>query len=204
LKKKSKRRVAMSSRPLRLSERLAALAVLLLLAGCGGGKRPPVLATTPGGEGAAPSGTERPTQPVDEGPDFRPIEGESATGSDLSDWPASVSSEGGPLEDIHFEYDSATLTDTARVVLEKHALWLQSHREAKLTIEGHCDERGTVEYNLALGEQRARAARDYLVSLGVAATRLRTISYGKERPLDPGSGEEAWAKNRRDHFAVSS
>lgn len=193
----------MPSRPHRRTERTAALAVLLLLAGCGGGKRPPVLATTPGGEAYPPTGAESPTQPVDEGPDFRAIEGESATGSDLSDWPASVSDEGGPLEDIHFDYDSANLTDTARVVLEKHALWLQSHREAKVSVEGHCDERGTVEYNLALGEQRARAARDYLESLGVAADRLRTVSYGKERPLDPGTGEQAWARNRRAHFAVS-
>jgi peptidoglycan-associated lipoprotein len=193
----------MTSRPHRRTERTAALGVLLLLAACGGGKRPPVLATTPGGEGSSPAGTERKAQPVDEGPDVRPIEGEGATGADLSDWPASASEEGGPLEDIHFDYDSSTLTDAARVTLEKHALWLQSHREAKVTVEGHCDERGTVEYNLALGEQRARAARDYLQSLGVAADRLRTVSYGKERPLDPGTGEEAWAKNRRDHFAVS-
>ena len=70
-------------------------------------------------------------------------------------------------------------------------------------MEGHCDERGTVDYNLALGEQRARAARDYLVGLGVAADRLRVVSYGKERPLDPGHDEAAWAKNRRAHFAVS-
>jgi peptidoglycan-associated lipoprotein len=193
----------MTSRAHRHTERTAALAVLLLLAGCGGGKRPPVLATTPGGEGSPPAATERNAQPVDEGPDVRPIEGESATGADLSDWSASGPDEGGPLEDIHFDYDSANLTDAARVTLEKHALWLQSHREARVTVEGHCDERGTVEYNLALGEQRARAARDYLVSLGVAAERLRTVSYGKERPLDPGNGEEAWARNRRAHFAVS-
>jgi len=191
----------MPSRPDRRTERTAALAVLLLLAACGGGKRPPALATTPGGE-ASPTG-ERPVQPVDEGPDLRAMEGERATGSDLSDWPASFSGEGGPLDDIRFDYDSAALTDAARAALEKHALWLQGHREARVSVEGHCDERGTVEYNLALGEQRARAARDYLASLGVAADRLRTVSFGKERPLDPGTGEESWARNRRAHFAVS-
>ena len=72
-----------------------------------------------------------------------------------------------------------------------------------MTVEGHCDERGTVDYNLALGEQRARAARDYLVSLGVAAERVRVVSFGKERPLDAGHDEAAWAKNRRAHFALS-
>ena len=107
-------------------------------------------------------------------------------------WPTSTSSTTRPR-----------LTDEARAILEKHALWLQNHRSAKVAIEGHCDERGTVDYNLALGEQRARAARDYLVSLGVAGDRLTTVSYGKERPLDPASNEAAWAKNRRAHFLVS-
>jgi peptidoglycan-associated lipoprotein len=88
------------------------------------------------------------------------------------------------------------------VTLEKHALWLQNQRDVRLRLEGHCDERGTVDYNLALGEQRAQAARDYLLSLGVAPERLATVSYGKERPLDPGHEESAWARNRRVHFAV--
>ena len=99
--------------------------------------------------------------------------------------------------------DSAALGDEARATVESHALWLQGHRDVAVTVEGHCDERGTVDYNLALGEQRARATRDYLVSLGVAAERLRVVSYGKERPLDPGSDESAWARNRRARFAVS-
>ena len=98
--------------------------------------------------------------------------------------------------------DSAALTDEARTILEKHALWLQGQRELRVIVEGHCDERGTVEYNLALGEQRARAVRDYLASLGVAAARLKVVSYGKERPLDPGSDEAAMARNRRAHFNV--
>jgi peptidoglycan-associated lipoprotein len=138
---------------------------------------------------------------VDEGPDVRAVGGSRTAGSDLAT--GDLSGEGGPLADIHFAYDSAALSDEARATLERHALWLQNRREAKVTVEGHCDERGTVEYNLALGEQRARAARDYLVSLGVAAARLRTVSYGKERPLDPGNTAEAWAKNRRAHFVVS-
>ena len=119
---------------------------------------------------------------------MRAVEGEGATGSDIASGSAAAvdSGEGGPLADVRFEYDSAALTDAARAALGEHARGCRATRDARVTVEGHCDERGTVEYNLALGEQRARAARDYLVSLGVAADRLRTVSYGKERPLDTG------------------
>jgi peptidoglycan-associated lipoprotein len=175
-----------------------------LAAGCGGKKRPPAVSTAPPAS-SEPSGQTRPTEvpPAGEtGPDVRTLGAESARGEDFTPSNAETG-EGGPIEDIHFEYDSANLTDQARSTLEKHALWLQSHRAAQVMVEGHCDERGTVEYNLALGEKRARAARDYLVSLGVAAERLRTVSYGKERPLDGGSNEAAWAANRRAHFVVS-
>jgi peptidoglycan-associated lipoprotein len=188
----------------RLTGLVLTLAALLTVSACGK-KRTPVLATTPGGQGtgAAAEPLDRAgAQPLDEGPDVRAMEGEGAYGTDLAA-NALGSGEGGPLADIRFEYDSATLTDEARSTLEKHALWLQGRRDTRVTVEGHCDERGTVEYNLALGEQRARAARDYLASLGVAGERLRVVSYGKERPLDPGAGEASWARNRRAHFAVS-
>jgi peptidoglycan-associated lipoprotein len=144
-----------------------------------------------------------PAQPIDQGPDVVAMEGEYPTGSDLpTDYEATYE-EGSPLADVHFEYDSAALTEEARATLERHALWLQNHRDVRVTIEGHCDKRGTTDYNLALGEQRARSVWDYLVGLGVAADRLRTVSYGKERPLDPADTEEAFARNRRAHFAVS-
>ena len=175
-----------------------------LAAGCGGKKRPPAVSTAPPSSGE-PAGRSLPTEvpPAGEpGPDVRMLGAEAARGEDFTPSDAETS-EGGPLEDIHFEYDSPSLTDQARSVLEKHALWLQNHRGAKVLVEGHCDERGTVEYNLALGEKRARAARDYLASLGVAPDRLRTSSYGKERPLDTGSNEASWAANRRAHFTVS-
>jgi peptidoglycan-associated lipoprotein len=187
----------------RLTSLVVTLAVLVALSACGGKKRPPVLATAPGGERTPAEGAERaPAQPLDEGPDVRAVQGEGTAGSDISG-NALGSGEGGPLADVHFELDSAVLTDEARATLEKHALWLQGHRDVRVTVEGHCDERGTVEYNLALGEQRARATREYLSSLGVAAERLRVVSFGKERPLEPGNNEAAWAKNRRAHFAVS-
>ena len=175
---------------------LLAVALPLLLTACGK-KRPPAVTTRPPAR-TAPS----PTSDVTEaGPDVRPVDEPSASGEDFS--VSDASGEGGPLADIHFDYDQAALTDEARAILEKHALWLQNHRDAKVMVEGHCDERGTVEYNLALGNQRAQVTRDYLASLGVAADRLRTTSYGKERPLDPGHDEGAWARNRRAHFAVS-
>lgn len=184
------------------------LVVLLLLAAvlgtaCGGKKRPPVL-TNPGDAGGSTTGrssSPRDTQPLDAGPDVSALRDEGAAGTDFAI--SDASGEGGPLADIHFELDRATLSEEARATIEKHALWLQSHREAKVTIEGHCDERGTTDYNLALGEQRARAAMEYLTSLGVTAARVRIVSYGKERPLDRSGTEAAHAQNRRAHFAVS-
>lgn len=107
------------------------------------------------------------------------------------------------LEKIYFDYDKYELKPEAREVLSKKAKWLKDNAGFALRIEGHCDERGTNEYNLALGERRAQAAFNYLVTLGVPATRISTISFGEERPFDPGHDEEAWAKNRRDEFVLS-
>jgi peptidoglycan-associated lipoprotein len=111
--------------------------------------------------------------------------------------------ETGPLADIYFGFDQTTLTPEAQATLERHALWLQTYRDLRVTLEGHCDERGTVEYNLALGDQRGQVAYEYLVGLGVSPDRLTTVSFGKERPVDPGHNEAAWARNRRVHFVVS-
>jgi peptidoglycan-associated lipoprotein len=106
-------------------------------------------------------------------------------------------------EDIHFEFDSAVLTQDAQEILKTKAEWLQNNPNVKSTVEGHCDERGTLEYNLALGERRASSAKSFLVDLGIPASRLITISYGEERPVDPGQNEAAWAKNRRAHFTIN-
>ena len=105
--------------------------------------------------------------------------------------------------DIYFEYDSFDLTAQAKKVLAEKASFLNAHPGIKVTVEGHCDERGTQEYNLALGERRAKAAQEYLVFLGINAQRLNTVSYGEEKPVDPGNTEEAWAKNRRAHFVIT-
>jgi peptidoglycan-associated lipoprotein len=103
---------------------------------------------------------------------------------------------------VFFAFDKYNLTAESRQILEKNAAELKRAKDANVIIEGHCDERGTKEYNLALGEKRARAARDYLVSLGVAGSRLTVVSYGKERPFDSGHSEAAWAKNRRAQLVV--
>jgi peptidoglycan-associated lipoprotein len=109
-----------------------------------------------------------------------------------------------PLMPVFFELDSSDLSATAQRALDENAALLKRYTSWTVTVEGHCDERGTAEYNLALGERRAIAARAYLVSLGIAADRLRTVSYGKEFPFDPGHDESAFAKNRRAHFVITA
>ena len=109
---------------------------------------------------------------------------------------------GGPLTDIQFDYDAFDLSTEARTTLQSHAEWLKKNGGAKVEIEGHCDERGTVEYNLALGAKRAKATRDYLVNLGVDANQLSTISYGEELPACKESTESCWQQNRRAHFLL--
>ena len=106
-------------------------------------------------------------------------------------------------EDIFFEFDSAVLLPEAQSILRKKAEWLINNPDTSATIEGHCDERGTNEYNLALGERRAESAKTFLMDLGVKGSRLSCISYGEERPVDPAHNEEAWAKNRRGHFIIN-
>ena len=104
----------------------------------------------------------------------------------------------------YFDYDAYTLRDDARTALDANAKLLRDNPKVNVTIEGHCDERGTVEYNQALGERRAQAARDYLVAAGIEAGRISIISYGKERPFATGSDEASWQQNRRAHFVVKS
>jgi peptidoglycan-associated lipoprotein len=110
--------------------------------------------------------------------------------------------EGGLFEDIYFDYDKYDVRSDAKPVLQNVASWLLKNTSAKLLIEGHCDERGTSEYNLALGDRRARAVRDYLVALGIASDRVETISYGEEKPVCTEKTDECWVKNRRAHFIV--
>ncbi len=180
------------------------LSLLLVVAfgACGGGqKRPSVVASQPTPVPAVAPTPPPATDSLDYGPDVQAVEddyalGESALGTDAMGG-------NGPLADIYFGYDRATLSPEAEEALRGHARWLGQNLGSRVVIEGHCDERGTVEYNLALGDQRARVAMEYLVSLGVDLERLTTVSYGKERPKTVGADESAWAQNRRAHFVVT-
>ena len=111
--------------------------------------------------------------------------------------------EGGPLKDVHFAYDSDDLDEAARGTLDDNVAWIRDNAKARVEIEGHCDDRGTVEYNLALGARRAKAVQEYLTTQGIAGNRVTTISYGKELPLCHEQTEECWARNRRAHSVVS-
>lgn len=123
-----------------------------------------------------------------------------------SDLPADIEqlNKAGYLTDAFFDTDKADLRDETRTTLAANAAWMKAHPTVKLTIEGHCDERNTGEYNLALGWRRAGAAKAYLVSLGVDADRIATISYGEERPFAQGHDESAWSQNRRAHFVITA
>ena len=109
-----------------------------------------------------------------------------------------------PLNDVFFEYDRNTLRDEARQVLERDAQWLSKWPQTKIRIDGHCDERGTTEYNLALGDQRAITVRDYLMGLGISPDRIQTVSLGRESPFCTSTGESCWAQNRRGHFVITA
>jgi peptidoglycan-associated lipoprotein len=110
---------------------------------------------------------------------------------------------GSPLKDVFFDFDKANIRDDQKAALNDNVSWLKANARAKVTVEGHCDERGTAEYNLGLGERRAKAVKDYLVAAGIGADRIATISYGKERPFVLGHDESAWKWNRRGHYVIT-
>ncbi len=172
--------------------RLALPALLLLVAAC---------ASTPEDEiGSAAAGSEGPGNGAPGSATELGSDGDLGVENDIFG-----SAVPGTVEDfeinvgdrVFFDFDSSTLNDDARATLDRQAAWLQQFSEITVTIEGHTDERGTREYNLALGERRATAARNYLVALGVDPDRMLTISYGEERPVDPGTDELAYRQNRR-------
>lgn len=183
----------------------AALFALALAAGACGKSTPPVVRPTP-----PPPDTDAAARPPAPAPPSRVAEpaivppepvfpNESVSSASLDDLNRST-----PLAPVYFELDSAEVSASGQRVLDQNAALLKRNTTWNITIEGHCDERGSAEYNLALGERRALAARAYLVSLGIAADRLRTVSYGKEFPFDPGHDEGAFGKNRRAHFVITA
>jgi peptidoglycan-associated lipoprotein len=179
---------------------LAVMSLLLMLGVLGACKKPPVTTPQPAPqEPARPTPTPAPEPPIKEvpPPDFPkepPVE--------KTDQTADVINQSGVLKTVHFGYDQFDIREEDRPILQANAAWLKSNAKWKVRIEGNCDERGTTKYNLALGERRANAVREYLVSLGVPAPRIRIVSYGEEHPLDPGHNETAWAANRRGEFYV--
>ena len=107
-------------------------------------------------------------------------------------------------EDVHFNFDDASLSPEARAILQQKVAWMRENPGTSVLIEGHCDERGTAEYNIALGQRRAQSVKTFMVNAGINPSRLSTISYGEERPIDFGNNESAWAKNRRAHFKIQN
>lgn len=137
-------------------------------------------------------------------PVINPTEGGTAPGGEPVGTSGAGDSGQSDLQIVHFAFDSYAISAENRDILKANAKWLKDNASATVQIEGHCDERGTTEYNLALGERRANAVKNYLIKLGIKKARLSTISYGSERPVDPGHDESAWGKNRRAAFVMLS
>jgi peptidoglycan-associated lipoprotein len=174
-----------------------ALATVATLAACG--KKTPPAPPPPPPAPVAPEAPP-PAPPPPPKPEVAPVVDEYARIKAMS--PEEIE-KSGLLAEIYFDYDKAEIREADRAVLAKDADALKRFDFLRVTIEGHCDERGTVDYNLALGERRAKAAYDYLLSLGVPAERLKIVSYGKEVPACTQSNEECWQRNRRAHFTVT-
>jgi peptidoglycan-associated lipoprotein len=192
----------------RLSSFAVMLAVAALVAACGGRKPPVASAPVPPAPAAFPSATTGGPPPPPEPPAPPRVAGEAPVASTNLPWDAQpldvINGPDSPLKPVFFAYDSDELDDIAKKTLADDADVLKTYKTWVVTIEGHCDERGTPEYNLALGDRRALAAKNYLMSLGIAADRIRTVSYGSEFPFDPAHVESAWIKNRRAHFMLTS
>jgi peptidoglycan-associated lipoprotein len=178
----------MAMRPVLSSMTLVALLITFLFTGCAKEEPPP------------PTAEARPTPPAPAPapPPPAPVPAAPAPGRTFQQALQEFQN-----QDVNFDFDKYDLRPDARAILDRKTAFLNDNGSVRTQIEGHCDERGTEAYNNVLGERRANAAKDYLVRTGVSAGRLSTISYGKDRPLDPGHNEAAWAKNRRDHFVVT-
>ncbi len=183
-----------------MKRKINGIVILALMVTAGCSSRSAVTAPEPGGSQAPSPVISSPvTPPVQTIP--LPVAPEpslsvSPSGYGFDQWQT------GPLGDVFFDFDSTVLSGEAQNQLKQNAAWLQNHSLDGALVEGHCDSRGTSEYNLALGERRASTAKQYLVRLGVASSRLETVSFGEERPFDTGLGENAWSKNRRVHFVI--
>ena len=180
-----------------------AMIALLMVSACGGKKKPPVARPLPPPPPTSTGGSKVPGPPE---PVREPVAVPSEPiGSDtLSSTDIDTLNKNSPFQPVFFAYDQDDIDTAGQQALNNNAELMKKYPTWIVTIEGHADERGTAEYNLALGERRALSARNYLVSLGIPADRLRTVSYGKEFPFEPGHDETSWSKNRRAHFVVTS
>lgn len=185
------------------------LVAMLAAVGCGG-KKPPVAAAPAGtAPSAFPTASNTPPPAPGPPPSSPAIATDSPiTSNPLMPWDAQpldvINGPDSPMKPVLFAYDRDTIDEEGKKILAANADVLKNYRTWVITIEGHCDERGSSEYNLALGDRRALAAKNYLVSLGISPDRMRTVSYGNEFPFDPAHNEAAYAKNRRAHFMLTS
>jgi peptidoglycan-associated lipoprotein len=180
-----------------------AVAVLMAAVACGG-KKPPVARPAPPPPATPANPPSRPPAPPEPVSEPTIVPPEPVPEDAISVASLYALNKNSPLKPVFYELDSSDLSAVSQKTLDDNAALLKRYPSWAVTVEGHCDERGTAEYNLALGERRAITARAYLVSLGIPANRVRTVSYGKEFPFDPGHDETAFAKNRRAHFVITA
>jgi peptidoglycan-associated lipoprotein len=183
---------------------IALILICTAVAACGR-RQPPIAAPAPPPATAPPAVTTPPPGPPPQRvEDALPVPPQPISEDAIANRSLDDLNRDSPFRPVFFPLDAADLDDAGRSVAQSNAELLKKYGTWVITLEGHCDERGTAEYNLALGERRAVAVKTYLVSLGIPPDRIRTVSYGKEFPFDPGHNEEAWAKNRRAHFVITS
>jgi peptidoglycan-associated lipoprotein len=176
----------------------------LMTVGACAKKKPPVARPTTPPPATSTTGGNRPPSPPEPVHEPVPVPAEPLASDTLASSDIDAINKNSPFQPVFFAYDQDTIDTVGQQTLNNNAELMKKYPTWVVTIEGHSDERGTAEYNLALGERRALAARNYLVSLGIPADRLRTVSYGKEFPFEPGHDESSWSKNRRAHFVVTS
>lgn len=189
----------------RITSWVLAVGALAVSVACGKKQPPPIVAPAPT---PAVVTTTPPPQPPPPPPALPPVATPApkppTEDEVFATWTLDQLNEKRPLEDVYFDYDSAELNEAGRTTLQKNTTWLQRWVSTKMTVEGHADSRGTNEYNFALSERRAASVRDYLVSLGVAASRISIVSKGEEQPTCTDETEGCWQKNRRGHFVFTA
>lgn len=196
--------------PVRFVRLVALLLVIVATVSACSRKKPPVARPTPPPPSATATGTAPPPPPAplaEPEPPVTSVPVEPAMSGTSMDYNARSLDElnrESPLQPVFYAYDASDVGGDMQATLQRNAEILKQYPSWVVTIEGHCDQRGTAEYNLPLGDRRAQSARAYLIALGIPAERLKTVSYGSEFPFDPGTSAEAYAKNRRAHFVVTS